>query len=55
MQISNPGEKNELFVIDYDFSRTGDNNEILYGHCLCTADNLAKCKHAVAVLMFLTK
>jgi hypothetical protein len=55
IRVSNPGPKNEPFVINFSFTRNNNENEITCGNCNCTAGNLAKCKHAVALLLYLTK
>ena len=55
IQVSNPGEKNDPHVINFKFDRTDKGQEILFGNCSCTAGNLAKCKHAVALLLYLTR
>jgi len=55
LQVSHPDERHEPFVINFTFSRSiDDENEISDGQCSCTAGSIAKCKHAVALLLHLT-
>lgn len=56
VQVSHPGHTHNPFVIDFTFTRSDDNeNEITSGACSCTAGILAQCKHAMALLLYLTK
>ncbi len=54
IQVSHPDQKYDPWVIDFKFIWSDDENETEYGHSPCTVGNLVKCKHTVALLLYLT-
>jgi len=56
LQVSHPDDRHQPFIINITFSKVDDDdNEISGGQCSCLAGSLARCKHAVALLLHLTK